>query len=238
MTPHPFSLPFFAAVLMAAPACSGKEPASPAPIPLPLVKLDEVPAPAAEIVVFERGMEIAGISQTAYGSSDLKHLVLAYNDLKETDPIPAGRKLKTPSIARMFQAAGADARYQPAFNVLGKVLADLNTAMPAYLQERRSQGTKPTTGFESARIVLKPETAKELERLALAVDACCEDLGKVVPPHQVPHFSIGQLKQCAAGLHGLAAGGIEENSYDVSLVYQRLGRGLGNAMLWVKAGHR
>jgi len=197
--------------------------------PLPNVEVDEVAAPPQSMVTFKRLMNIEQVCKDAYGNSFMKYPLLAYNGMEE-ERIPLNAEVKTPSIARMFQDAGADERYQPVFNVLGKVVADYHEVLPSYLDQRKAV---PSGG----RLDLNGETRAKLLELADTLSSACAALGKVDPPHQVPTKAIGQWRQAANSLRELSNGVMDENGYDSYMVEQQLGRGLGNAMLWVKAGH-
>lgn len=172
-----------------------------------------------------------------YGHASYSALLLAFNGLK-AEAIPAGTTLKTPPIPKMFRDAGADPAYQPAFDRLGKAVADFHALRPSYLEQRRSQPAPKGAPFENSKISLRPETAEALKKLAGEVEAACTILEKAKSPHQTPKLTVRQLRQAASGLAGLASGRIEENGYDYYLVDQRLGLGLAYAMTWVRQGHR
>ncbi|BCU75459.1 hypothetical protein [Luteolibacter sp. LG18] len=196
------------------------------------------PRPSKAAVTFKSGMILEEMAREAYGDAAMLDLLLRFNHLKAT-AVPSGTEIRTPSISEMFRTAGTDARYQPAFDLLGRVVADFNGILPGYRQERQSQIPQPwSSPSETMKIQLKDETRKEFTRLAESIGSACAVLEKAAAPHQVPKLTIRQLRQSEQLLKGLAAGSADENGYDYYLVSQRLGMGLAYALTWVQSGYR
>jgi len=51
-----------------------------------------------------------------------------------------------------------------------------------------------------------------------------------------PKKAMGQLRQVAKNLENIAHGKIDENSYALDMVHQRLAHGIGTCIKWAREG--
>ncbi len=196
---------------------------------MPRVGIDEVVAPKTESVVFGPGMDLEKVAAAAYGERHFAVLLAQFHHVSESR-IPDGMVIRTPSIPRLFQQAGLEARYQPAINALARAAQEFYTARPAYELERK--GVLRWTKFR-----VSDAMSRKLFRLADELEMSGEWLAKqVAAPQTVPKLSIGHFNQAAAGLRSLAKGVVEE--YDMEMIGQHFGHGFQNLLAWVEMQYR
>ncbi len=213
-------------------SCGRSLPKGAAIPPLPVVTVDEVPAPASGRVVVERGSNLRAIGAGAYGHERFSGFVASLNGITDPERVMAGATLKTPSLSRAFQEAGLDARYQPAMNALAKATTDFHAVLPEYLKARNA------SGVASGTFLLPAPIKATLDRCADAIVAATAVLGEAAPPHAVPKMAIAQFLQAAGYIGELASGSIDGYGYDYDEVGQRLGLAFTNAIIWTQNHHR
>lgn len=207
-------------------------PVKPAQRSLPVVAIEDIPAPKTQTVRVERGQNLRSIGAGAYGHERFSGFVAVLNGIPDPERIGEGVELKTPSLGLAFRDAGADPAYQPIFNALAKACTDYYDTEPAYLAARRA------SGVERGHFSIPVDIHATLLACAETIDAGVAKLSAVKPPHGVPEMAIGQFRQAAGHIRELAGGSIDGYGYDYDLVGQRFGLAFTNALIWTKQGHR
>ena len=239
-TRFPWLALIFAAMALAgcdkpAPQKRAATPPPPPPPPplLPIVSVDEVPAPGQPTMKLDAGMTLGHIAELSYGHERFSGLIARHNEIADVNRIPAGKELKTPALSVIFQTAGLDSHYQPLINVIAKAAMDFKKALPAYIEARNH-----ATGGTNGQFTVPAEIKTTLTECADGISAACHQLGKVEAGHKVPKKTVEQFRQAESYLRALANGAVDENGYDSNLVGQRLGLGLTNAFFWMTSGYQ
>lgn len=212
--------------------CGRSRQASREPDPLPVVAIDEVPAPELSQVTVQRGTNLREIGGRAYGHERFSGFVATLNGITDPERVSAGAVLRTPSLAVAFRDAGLAPEYQAAINCLAKACTDYYAAEGAYLTARRA------SGVASGTFAISPDIRTTFERCATMIEAALPVLHSARSPHTVPTMTIGQFQQAASQIRELARGSIDGYGYDYDLVGQQLGLAFTNALIWTKQQHR
>src|SRR5580693_4963710 len=77
-------------------------PATPPLQPLPVVKAEDVPAPAQPTVALEKGMTLSRLAAEAYGHEKFSGMLRIFNKIEDPARIKIGTVIKTPSIPELF----------------------------------------------------------------------------------------------------------------------------------------
>lgn len=236
----------FSAVLMiclctALAACHKPRPAHPAhaaappPPPLPVVKAEEVPAPAKPSVVLEKGMVLSQVAEEAYGNKKFAGMVLKFNKIADPTKIKTGTVINTPSIPELFKTEGLDPKYQPAINVLAKAAHDFFELRPQYRDVR----SKAMAGDAAmTKIAIPAEMKEKFDHLADALASAAAVFAGAEAPHKAPNATVQQFREAALQLRALGAGAVHTTDYDDDMVGQHLGLGMTNALIWVQQSYK
>jgi hypothetical protein len=200
--------------------------------PLPVVRTEDVPPPAAGSVIVDRGTNLRAIAAAAYGHERFSGFVATLNGIPEPEHIAAGITLKTPSLSIAFRDSGLAPEYQPAINALAKACTDYRAAEPAYLAARSA------SGMTNGTFAIPGDSKATFVRCADAIDAAVAVLRTAKPPHTVPQMTIDQFKKAADQIRELASGSIDGYGYDYDLVGQRFGLAFTNGLIWTRNQHR
>lgn len=200
--------------------------------PLPVVAIDDVPAPALSQVTVQRGSNLREIASQAYGHERFSGFVATLNGIADPERVPAGAVVRTPSLAAGFRDAGMAPEYQGAINCLAKACTDYYAVEGSYLTARRA------SGVASGTFAISPDIRTTFERCAAMIEAALPVLNSARTPHAVPTMTIGQFQQAASQIRELASGAIDGYGYDYDLVGQRFGLAFTNALIWTKQQHR
>ncbi len=199
---------------------------------LPVVAIEDVPAPKTRNVTVQRGQNLRSIGAEAYGHERFSGFVAALNGIPDPERIGEGSELKTPSLGVAFRDAGMDPAYQPIFNAMAKACTDYYKTEPAYLAARQA------SGVDLGNFPIPADIQAKLVACADAIDAGVVRLSEVKPPHTVPKMAISQFRQASEHVRELARGSIDGYGYDYDLVGQRFGLAFTNALIWTQQGHR
>ena len=199
---------------------------------LPVVAIEDIPAPKIQKVMIGRGQNLRLIGSAAYGHERFSGFVAVLNRIPDPERIGEGVELKTPSLGVAFRDAEMDQAYQPVLNVLAKACTDYFSIEPAYLAARQA------SGVQRGNFSIPADIQAKLVACADAIDAAVARLSAVKPPHGVPKLAIGQFRQAAKQIRELARGSIDGDGYDYDMVGQRFGLAFTNALIWTQQGHR
>ena len=211
---------------------AGCERSRQASAPMPVVSIEDVPAPALTEVTVQRGSNLREIATRAYGHERFSGFVAALNGIADPERVSAGARLRTPSLAAGLRDAGLAPEYQSAVNCLSKAWTDYHAVEDSYLAARSASGVARGT------FAIPPDIRTTLERCSTMIDAALPVLRSVHPPHSVPAMTIGQFEAAAAQIRELASGSIDGYGYDYDLVGQRFGLAFTNALVWTQQQHR
>ncbi|MBE2285473.1 MAG: hypothetical protein IAE77_18575 [Prosthecobacter sp.] len=217
--------------LVAVAGC-GRKPAATA-WPLPVVRIEDVPAPATASVVVKKGSNLQTIATDAYGHEDFSGFVASLNGIPDPALVMAGKTLQTPSLAIGIRDAGLDPLYQPAVNVLAKTWMDIRSFLPEYEKQRRVSGVR-----DGGTFVLGPSLRDQMLRYADSIDAACHVLEYPHANHTAPKSTLGKFSGCSDSLRRFAGGHADSNDYDTFLLQKGFGHGFTYLLIWIKAGHR
>lgn len=199
---------------------------------MPVVAIDDIPAPASPTVTVEKGSNLRAIGAAAYGHERFSGFVARVNGIEDPEKVIAGSTLKTPSLAVTFRDAGLDPQYQPVINVLAKACTDFHSMLPAYMKAREASGV--TRG----NFAIPGEIRTTFLGCADAIDAANRNLETIKAPHKVPRMTINQFAEAARLIRELATGYIDGYGYDYDLVGQRLGLAFTNGLIWALKRHQ
>lgn len=193
---------------------------------LPSVTAEQVAGPKTDSVVLERGMLLRDVADEAYGHERYYRFLAVINQIENVERIQAGKVIRTPSIAKAFQEAGLDARYQPAVYALAKASIDFQRVLPAYLAER-------PPSVDPGRFAISKDVSSALTEQADTIEAAVFHLRRVSPPHLVPKITLIHFDTAASWLRTLASGETDGYLYDVDFVSQHTALGLASAYVWM-----
>lgn len=149
---------------------------------LPVVAIEDVPAPATRTVRVERGQNLRSIGSMAYGHERFSGFVAVVNGISDPERVSEGAELKTPSLSMAFRDTGMDPAYQPIFNTLAKACTDYYKTEPAYLSARQA------SGVERGNFPIPADIQTKLVASADAIDAGVASLSAVTPPTRCPKW--------------------------------------------------
>lgn len=195
---------------------------------LPVVRTEDVPAPAKLEVKVQHGDNLRAIGAGAYGHERFSGFVARVNGIADPERLAAGVTLKTPSLSVAFRDAGLSSQYQPAINVLSKACTDFHDVLPAF---RTARHVGPVT---NGHFPISRAHHDTFLKCATGIEAACRVLRDAKAPHAVPQKAINQFTEVARLLRELATGSVEPNGYDYDLVGQRFGLAFTNAMVWTQ----
>jgi hypothetical protein len=205
--------------------------ATPPVEPLPVVKAEDVPAPAQPTVVLGKGMLLGRIAAEAYGDEKFSGMLQRFNKIEDPARIKIGTVVKTPSIPEIFKEEKLDPKYQPAINVLAKAQSDFQALLPSY-----HEVFIKASGRTKDRLNLPAEMKEKLVQMGAAVDSAATVLAGATAPHKPPQATVMQFKQAANQLRIVAGGSTLD--YTTDMVGQRMGLGMTNALIWVQQNYQ
>lgn len=201
--------------------------------PLPVVRIEDVPAPATATIIVKKDSNLQTIATDAYGHEDFSGFVASLNGIPDPALVMPGKTLQTPSLAIGIRDAGLDPRYQPAVNVLAKSWIDVRTFLPEYEKQRWASGVR-----DGGTFMLSKPLRDQMLRCADSIDAACHVLEHPHAGHTAPKSTLGKFSGCSDSLRRFAAGHADSNDYDTFLLQKGFGHGFTYLLIWVKAGHR
>jgi|GEM_PF-4813364 len=196
----------------------------------PAIKIDEVPAPVEATWTVKPGDDAAAIATEVYGHRAMAGLLTAFNDIGPLNQLTEGQVVKTPSIARIFYETNPGSDDLQTLYRLAKDYSDFRALLPDYLEQRKAQQKNP----EAGTIVLKPETAAELKRLADSVEEGGHEIERAAAKDPIQKAINGQLQQAVTQLRGLSTGAVDAEGKDYDLVQQRMAFSFRVSLAWLK----
>jgi len=194
---------------------------------LPAVTADQVTTPATASVVLERGMLLSQVAQRAYGHERFYRFLAVVNEIENVERIPAGKVIRTPSIAKAFVDAGLDPHYQPAIFAVAKAAMDFQAVLPAYRAERPAS-------VDPGRFPISKAVSAKLTEQADTIQAAVLYLQKPADSHREPKITLEHFRTAESWLRTLAAGETDGYEYDIAFVSQHTALGLASAYVWMK----
>lgn len=215
-------------------SCNRPRKAAPAKIvpPLPVVAVEEVPAPAVTTVTVARGETLETLAERIYQHRSFGGFLGRVNEVADPGRLATGTVLRTPALPVAFRDAGLDPRYQPAINALAKATTDFHAVLPAYRKAREASGAG------KGSFAIPPEIRDTLLKCADTIEAGADALGHPAPAHHAPKLTVRQFLGAAELLRQLAGGSIDGDGYDYDMIDQRLALGFTYALIWTQQKHQ
>jgi len=174
-----------------------------------------------------KGANLGYLANKYYGNKAYRNVLSAYNDFADKPSIDKQHDvIKIPQLSHLSKD-----KTWPKLLLIADELDKIIQVQNIHLTQERKLWDLPR---DPENRNFRPVLPTQKEVILGAAKLMYESIAGLERQENPPKKAIGQFKQVAENLESIAQGKIDENSYALDMVHQRLAHGLANCILWAK----